>query len=669
MSDYIWLIPTFPLIGFIINGLFGRKASKNFISWIACLALFFSFCVSAAIFYQFLHLPPTSRVFETTLFDWIVSGDLSASIGFRIDALSIIMCLVVTGVGFLIHVYSVGYMHDDPGYRRYFTYLNLFVFMMLILVTADNILLMFVGWEGVGLCSYLLIGFWYKKDSAANAGKKAFIVNRIGDFGFLLGVFLLVSTLAASGIWTLNFGELQNHAGLLNTSMATMITLLFFIGATGKSAQIPLYVWLPDAMEGPTPVSSLIHAATMVTAGVYMIARLNFLYSMAPITMFVVAMIGVLTAIFAASIGFAQYDIKRVLAYSTVSQLGFMFVGVGAGAYAAGIFHLMTHAFFKGLLFLGAGSVMHAMSGELDMRKMGGLWKKIPYTWGTFLIACIAIAGVPPFAGFFSKDEILWLTFAKGGNYLIIWLIGTITAGMTAFYMFRMFFVTFHGDCRAPDEVKHHIHESPKVMTVPLMLLALLSIVGGWVGIPHVLGGANHIEKWMEPVFGHGAHGAEAAHAGGGFDFSLVTNAFAAHGGAAAEAGGASIEMALMILAVAIGLLGIFVAYLMYIRFPSLPGLFVKRFHGLFVLVHNKYWIDEIYHAIFVRGLFGIGRICKRFIDEVLIDGTINGIGYVLQGTGNVLRLFQTGRVQGYAFGMILGAVFVLGYLVMRVLL
>lgn len=668
MSDYIWLIPTFPLIGFIVNGLFGRGASKNFISWIACLALFCSFCVSAAIFYQFLHLPPTSRVFEINLFDWIVSGDLSTSIGFRIDALSIIMCLVVSGVGFLIHVYSAGYMHDDPGFRRYFTYLNLFVFMMLILVTANNILLMFVGWEGVGLCSYLLIGFWYKKDSASDAGKKAFIVNRIGDFGFLLGVFLLVSTLAANGIWTLNFGELQKHAGLLNTSVATLITLLFFVGATGKSAQLPLYVWLPDAMEGPTPVSSLIHAATMVTAGVYMIARLNFLYSMAPITMFVVALVGVLTAIFAASIGFAQYDIKRVLAYSTVSQLGFMFVGVGVGAYAAGIFHLMTHAFFKGLLFLGAGSVMHAMSGELDMRKMGGLAKKIPITYGTFLVACIAIAGIPPFSGFFSKDEILWKAFSAGGPNLIVWVIGSITAGMTAFYMFRLLFVTFHGECRASEEVKHHIHESPKVMTVPLMVLALLSIVGGWVGIPHLLGGGNHIERWMEPVFGHGTHGAAtSAHGGGGFDFSLITNAFASEGVAHGSEG--SIEMALMILAVIIGLLGIFIAYLLYIRFPGLPGLFVRKFHGLFVLVNNKYWVDEIYYGIFVRGLFGIGQICKRFVDEILIDGTVNGIAYVLQGTGSMIRLLQSGRVQGYAFGMVVGAVVVLGYLVMRVLL
>ena len=372
-----------------------------------------------AIFFDFLQPPAEARVFETNIFDWIVSGEFDASVGFRIDALSIIMCLVVTGVGFLIHVYSAGYMHDDEGFARYFTYLNLFVFMMLILVTANNILLMFVGWEGVGLCSYLLIGFWYQEGfSASNAGKKAFIVNRIGDFGFLLGIFLLVTSLGGHGVWTLNFGELQKNAHLLPEPPRRLITLFFFIGATGKSAQLPLYVWLPDAMEGPTPVSSLIHAATMVTAGVYMIARLNFLFIMAPSTMFIVALVGLLTALFAATIGCAQYDIKRVLAYSTVSQLGYMFVGVGVGAFSAGIFHLMTHAFFKGLLFLGAGSVMHAMSGEHDMRKMGGLRKKIPITFWTFLIACIAIAGVPPFSGFFSKDEISGRPSSQGGRIL-----------------------------------------------------------------------------------------------------------------------------------------------------------------------------------------------------------------------------------------------------------
>jgi NADH-quinone oxidoreductase subunit L len=659
MADYIWLIPVFPAIGFLINAFLGRRMPKAVVSWVACLALFASFVVSALIFMEFLKLPAEARVFERDIFDWIVAGEFAAKVGFRIDALSIIMCLIVTGVGFLIHVYSAGYMHDDEGFARYFTYLNLFVFMMLTLVTANNLLLMFVGWEGVGLCSYLLIGFWYKKDSASNAGKKAFIVNRIGDFGFLLGMFMLVTTLGSQGVWTLNYGELQSNAHLLTTSAATLITLFFFIGATGKSAQIPLYVWLPDAMEGPTPVSSLIHAATMVTAGVYMIARLNFFYMMAPTTMFIVMIIGLLTALFAATIGCTQYDIKRVLAYSTVSQLGYMFVGVGAGAYAAGIFHLMTHAFFKGLLFLGAGSVMHAMSGELDMRKMGGLRKKIPVTFWTFLIGCIAIAGVPPFAGFFSKDEILWKAFANSGGNLYIWIIGAITAGLTAFYMFRMLFNTFFGESRASEDVKHHIHESPKVMTIPLIILATLSVIGGWVGIPQILGGSNSIEQWFEPVFGHEKEVAAPA-------INFISNAFASSG---AEGHAPSAEGSLMIAAIIVALVGIFVAYYLYIRRPELPVALVRNFPRFFGTLYNKYYVDELYHAIFVRGLFGLGAFCKRVVDEVIIDGTINGVAYLVGGIGGILRRIQAGYVQGYAFGMIIGAIVVIGYLIMKVVL
>jgi len=662
MADLIWLIPAFPAIGFLINGLLGVRFPKTLTAWVACLSVIASFAVSATIFVQFLQLPPESRVFEQTVFDWIGSGEFKTQIGFRIDALSIIMCLIVSGVGSLIHIYSAGYMHDDPGFRRYFTYLNLFVFMMLTLVTGDNVLLMFVGWEGVGLCSYLLIGFWYEKDSAANAGKKAFIVNRIGDFGFLLGVFLLVGTLGAAGVWTLKFSELQANVHLIGPGLATVITLLFFVGATGKSAQIPLYVWLPDAMEGPTPVSSLIHAATMVTAGVYMIARLNFLYVLAPTTLLVVTVVGLLTAFFAATIGCAQYDIKRVLAYSTVSQLGYMFVGVGAGAYAAGVFHLMTHAFFKGLLFLAAGSVMHAMSGELDMRKMGGLRKKIPVTYWTTFIACLAIAGIPGLSGFFSKDEILWMAYSRYGSFWF-WLLGAGTAGMTAFYMFRMFFNTFHGECRASEEVKHHIHESPKVMTIPLMILAVLSIVGGYVGVPHLLGGSNHIEKWLEPVFGHHAP-ATAMHAG---NFSLVNTAFASGGEAAGAAHSA--EMNLMIGAIIIGLLGIFIAWLFYVKKPELPKRFVRKFHGLFTLVHNKYFVDELYGFIFVKGLFKIGAVCKEFFDETIIDGIINGIAGALAGIGSLIRRVQNGLVQGYAFAIIFGAIIVIGYLISRMIL
>jgi NADH-quinone oxidoreductase subunit L len=661
MADYVWLIPVFPAIGFLINAFFGRRLPKAIVSWVACLALFASFVVSSLIFIEFLKLPGEARVFEKDIFNWIVAGEFSSKIGFRIDSLSIIMCLIVTGVGFLIHVYSAGYMHDDEGFARYFTYLNLFVFMMLTLVTANNILLMFVGWEGVGLCSYLLIGFWYKKDSAANAGKKAFIVNRIGDFGFLLGVFMLVTTLGSQGVWTLNYGELQKNAHLLTAASATLITLFFFIGATGKSAQIPLFVWLPDAMEGPTPVSSLIHAATMVTAGVYMIARLNFFYVMAPTTMFIVMIVGLATALFAATIGCAQYDIKRVLAYSTVSQLGYMFVGVGAGAYAAGVFHLMTHAFFKGLLFLAAGSVMHAMSGELDMRKMGGLRKKIPYTFWTFLIGCIAIAGIPPFSGFFSKDEILWKAFTSAHGNIWIWIVGVITAGLTAFYMFRMLFNTFFGTSRAPEDVKHHIHESPKVMTIPLMVLAAASLIGGWVGIPHILGGSNYFEKWLEPVFGAAAEKEVAAPA-----INLISSAFASTG---AEGHASSAEGTLMVLAILVALAGISTAYYLYIRRPDIPVAFVRSFPGLFNTLYRKYYVDELYNAVFVRGLFFIGRFCKRVVDEIIIDGTINGLAFVLNGIGSLLRYIQTGYVQGYAFAMIIGAIAVLGYLIMKVIL
>ncbi len=658
MADYIWLIPVFPAIGFLVNGFLGRKLPRALVSWIACLALFASFVVSALVFVEFLKLPPEARLFEKSVYTWIASGEFAANVGFRIDSLSIIMCLIVSGVGFLIHVYSAGYMHDDEGFPRYFTYLNLFVFMMLTLVTAGNLLLMFVGWEGVGLCSYLLIGFWYKKDSAANAGKKAFIVNRIGDFGFLLGIFFLLTSLGSHGVWTLDFGELQKHAHLLTGAAATLITLLFFVGATGKSAQLPLYVWLPDAMEGPTPVSSLIHAATMVTAGVYMIARLNFLYVMAPTTMFVVTLVGVLTALFAATIGCAQYDIKRVLAYSTVSQLGYMFVGVGSGAFAAGIFHLMTHAFFKGLLFLAAGSVMHAMSGELDMRKMGGLRKRTPVTYWTFLAGCIAIAGVPGFSGFFSKDEIMWKVFANYGGSLVFWGIGALTAGLTAFYMFRMFFTTFHGECRAPAEVQHHIHESPAVMTIPLVILAVLSVVGGWVGVPHILGGANRFEQWLEPVFGPGKEAAAPT-------LNLVTRAFAEGG----QTQTASPEGMLMAAAIVIAFAGIFVAYYLYLRRPEIPVNFVRSFPGVFRTVNQKYYVDELYQAVFVRGLFTAGRIAKVAVDETIIDGTVNGLAWLLRGIGSLIRLIQTGYVQGYAFAMIIGAIAVLGYLIMKVIL
>ncbi|MHB8773273.1 MAG: NADH-quinone oxidoreductase subunit L [Syntrophales bacterium] len=657
MADYIWLIPFFPLAGFLFNSAFGGRLSKSAVSWVACLAIFCSFIAAAAVFAEFLRLPGAGRVFELDLYPWITSGQFQVSIGFRLDALSVLMCLVVTGVGFLIHVYSVGYMHDDPGFKRFFLYLNLFVFMMLLLVTGNNLLLMFVGWEGVGLCSYLLIGFWYEKDSASDAGKKAFIVNRVGDFGFLIGIFLLFVSLGMKGVWTLNFAQIGQHAQLLDGPLVTIITLLFFVGAVGKSAQIPLYVWLPDAMEGPTPVSSLIHAATMVTAGVYMIARLNFLYSMAPDTLVVVAVIGVLTAFFAASIGFAQNDIKKILAYSTISQLGFMFIAMGVGAYAAGIFHLMTHAFFKGLLFLGAGSVMHAMSGELDMRNMGGLRQKTPVTYWTFLIACLAIAGIPGFSGFFSKDEILWKAFSSSHGHLLIWGLAALTAGMTAFYMFRLLFGTFHGTCRASDEVKHHIHESPRVMTVPLMILAALSLVGGYVGIPHVLGGSNAIEQFLAPVFGHGV----PAPAQPQTAFGFVSTAWASGGSAGHES---SLEMLLMALSVAIALVGIFLAYLFYVKNPALPGRFTARFAGLHRWVENKYFVDELYELVFVRGVQRLGGFLLKVADGWIIEGAINGTAGLLQRLAGRLRRVETGYVQEYAFAIIVGAIVVVAYMV-----
>jgi NADH-quinone oxidoreductase subunit L len=547
-------------------------------------------------------------------------------------------------------------MHDDPGLRRFFIYLNLFVFMMLLLVTGNNLLLMFVGWEGVGLCSYLLIGFWYEKDSASDAGKKAFVVNRVGDFGFLIGIFLLFVSLGAEGVWTLNFGEIGRNAHLLSGGAVMIITLLFFVGAVGKSAQIPLYVWLPDAMEGPTPVSSLIHAATMVTAGVYMIARMNDLYSMAPETMLIVAVIGVLTAFFAASIGFAQHDIKKILAYSTISQLGFMFVAMGVGAYAAGIFHLMTHAFFKGLLFLGAGSVMHALGGELDIRKMGGLRKKTPVTYWTFFIACLAIAGIPGFSGFFSKDEILWKAFSSPQGSALIWLLAAVTAGMTAFYMFRLFFSTFHGECRAAEEVKRHIHESPRVMTIPLAILALLSLTGGYVGIPHLLGGGNAIEAFLAPVFG------TAAPADAAGSFTIISAAWAS-GGEAVH--GASAEIALMVVSVLAALLGIGLAYRFYVKDPTLPGRFATRFARLHRLVFQKYWVDELYDFVFVRGTLKVAGFLLRAADGWVIEGLINGTASVIRRTGDRLRKVQTGFVQDYALGIIAGAILVVGSLIL----
>jgi len=657
MLDLVWLIPLFPAIGFLINGLLGKRLGKGAVSVVGPSAIGLSFLTAVLIFFELIGRTPAERIFEKEIFAWVVSGSFKTVIGYQIDPLSMVMALVVTGVSFLIHIYSVGYMHDDPGFTRYFTYLNLFVFMMLNLVLANNFLLMFVGWEGVGLCSYLLIGFWYEKDSASNAGKKAFVVNRVGDFGFLLGIFLLFVHFGTLDFTDL-FGALQKNPQMISVETATAITILLFVGACGKSAQLPLYVWLPDAMEGPTPVSSLIHAATMVTAGVYMVARCNVLYTLAPLSMAVVATVGVATAIFAASIGFCQNDIKKVLAYSTISQLGYMFVGVGVGAFSAGIFHLMTHAFFKGLLFLGAGSIMHALSGELDMRKMGGLRKKTPVTFWTFFFATLAIAGIPPFSGFFSKDEILWQAFSSPHGHFLLWLVGAVAAGMTAFYMFRAVFMTFWGECRADEEVKHHIHESPRIMTIPLTILMVLSIIGGWVGIPHVLGGGNHFHEFLAPVVGGAEPG--KAHAG----ISLLAQAWASSGEGAGHS--AALEILLMVVSVAIALIGIGIAYLFYVKRPELPARLAERRRGLYRLVLNKYYVDEIYQVLFVDSLKRLGTGLWRGFDEFVIDGTVNGIAYFLGWISSVLRRVQTGLVQNYAFSILAGGVVLAVYYLLR---
>src|SRR6202161_176782 len=513
--DHIWLIPLFPLATAAVMLFYGRRLSNQIVSWLCSGSVFLSFIFSVGAFFQLIAKPSGERIATKVLFEWIPAGTYHmldgriakfvADWGFQIDPLSCVMILVVTGVGFLIHIYSTGYMAHEGGYYRFFGYLNLFMFSMLMVVLANNPVLLFVGWEGVGTCSYLLIGFYFHKKSASDAGKKAFIVNRVGDAGFLLGIFLTSALLGT--IRFVEIGPALAAGGFaIGDPRITAIALLFFVGATGKSAQIPLYVWLPDAMEGPTPVSALIHAATMVTAGVYMVARSNALFVLAPTSMKTVAIIGALTAIFAASIGLVQNDIKRVLAYSTVSQLGYMFLALGVGAFTAGVFHVFTHAFFKALLFLGSGSVIHAMSGEQDMRNMGDLHKRIPITHWTMFIATFAIAGIPPFAGFFSKDEILWQAWSsEGGAYRLLWLIGFITAVMTAFYMFRLMFLTCHGRPRMSHEVEHHIHESPKSMTAPLVILAICAIGAGWLGWPHSLGGSDHFAKFLDPVFAHEA--------------------------------------------------------------------------------------------------------------------------------------------------------------------
>ncbi|MFH1626357.1 MAG: NADH-quinone oxidoreductase subunit L [Pseudomonadota bacterium] len=655
MLDYVWLVPVFPIIGFIINGLFGQRLSKGAAGIIACAVIGLSFLVSVLLFLSLLQLPPESRAFEKNVYTWIVAGDLKTTIGFLVDPLSIVMMLTVSGVSFLIHIYSVGYMHDDEGFSRYFTYLNLFVFSMLVLVSANNFLMMFVGWEGVGLCSYLLIGFWYRRKEPADAGKKAFVVNRIGDYGFLLAMMLIFVTFGSLNFHDV-FGAAHKHFQV-GSLVITAITLLLFLGATGKSAQIPLYTWLPDAMEGPTPVSALIHAATMVTAGVYMVARCSVLFTLAPISLTVVAIIGVATAVFTASIALANNDIKRVLAYSTISQLGYMFLACGVGAFAAGIFHLMTHAFFKALLFLGAGSVMHAMSGELDMRKMGALKSHMPRTYWTFLIATLAIAGIFPFAGFFSKDEILWNAFQKS---TILWALGAGAALMTAFYMFRAVFMTFHGESRVDEEVAKHLHESPRIMTNPLVVLGILSAIGGLVGIP-IIKGANIFHDFLAPVTG--------GHAAASAKVTLTNLAYAS--GSAAPSGEAlhhsvGLELSMMAVSLIIALSGLGLAYYMYVKNPSAPRKIAEKFSLLYRLIINKYFVDEIYDFLFVNPIKRGSVFLWQFFDNRVVDGTVNGSGRFVQWGSTILKRVQTGYVQNYALSILVGIGAIIGYFLFR---
>ena len=605
-----WIV-ALPALGVLFNIFVGRRATGAVkLVGPGVVGAAFALAVWAAL------ERPAGGALHDHVYAWIVAGPFRAEAGFRLDALAMVMTLVVTGVGFVIHVYSVGYMHGDRGVARYFAYLNLFTTAMLILVLADNLVLLFVGWEGVGLCSYLLIGFWYEKPENAAAGKKAFLVNRVGDAGFLLGLFLLVATLGCHGIWTLEVAALEQHRDLLRP-VALAVCLLLFAGATGKSAQLPLYVWLPDAMAGPTPVSALIHAATMVTAGVYMIARLAFLYALAPAALAVVAVIGALTALFAAVIATAQMDIKKVLAYSTISQLGYMFLGLGVGASGAAIFHLVTHAFFKALLFLGAGSVIHGLGGEQDMARMGGLGPRMRLTFVTMAVATLAIAGVPPFSGFFSKDEILWGAWQAAP---VLAAIGLFVAFLTAFYTGRLFCMTFLGECRAPEDVKHHIHESPPVMTLPLVVLAVLAAAGGFLDVPGLLGGEAE------------------AHA----------------------------PLAFMLLATALAAGGLGLAWALYVRWPDVPVLAADRLGALYRLVRDKFRVDELYDATAVRLVFAAAEVSAQRIDPQLIDGAVNGAGRVVAATSGAWRRFQTGNVQHYALSFLAGALVLLGYWVTR---
>lgn len=643
MRELIYLTVLLPLAGFLVNGIFGRKIkNEQIIGWIGSGAIGVAFLITLFAFFETLGLQPENRQTNVTLFKWLLVGNLDVSFSYQVDQLSLVMALIVTGVGFIIHVYSIGYMHGDKGFWRFFSYMNLFIFAMMNLILADNFALLFLGWEGVGLCSYLLIGFWYdrkfEKGTTADAAKKAFIVNRIGDFGFLLGMFLIYLTFES-----LNFGEVFSKAAAykdVDQSVFNLIALLLFIGATGKSAQIPLFVWLPDAMAGPTPVSALIHAATMVTAGVYMVARCSILFASAPTILTVVAVIGILTALFAASIGLVQNDIKKVLAYSTISQLGYMFLACGVGAFSAGIFHVMTHAFFKALLFLGAGSVIHSMHEEQDIQKYGGLKKYLPITALTFLIAAFAISGIPPLSGFFSKDEILWYSYANGGMFF--WLIGVITALLTAFYMFRLYFLTFEGKTRFSHD--KHPHESPSIMTTPLIILAVLSIIGGFIGIPEIFAGehGNLFHNWLAPIF------------------KPAEKKLALYGSHSHFE-----EILLMVISV-IGAAGsIYFAKFIYTKKPFVAVTISKRFNKIYNLLWNKYFVDEAYDKVVVKPIVKTSELFLwKIADNKIIDGLVNSTAAVIDFTSQKIRKIQTGVAQFYAVVMMLGIVLALFWII-----
>ncbi len=653
MLEYVWVILALPLIGVLGNIFLGGKLGRRFVSALSCGVVGLSFLAGVAAFLELLAMEPSLRHFEKHIFTWFLSGNFRVEGVLLVDPLSILMTLVVSGVAFLIHVYSTGYMAGDPGYRRYFTYLNLFTFSMLTLVLGGNFLVLFVGWEAVGLCSYLLIGFWFHKKSAADAGRKAFIVNRIGDFGFALGILLIFRTFG-----TLEFGEVFTSAGELfplGAPVITAIALLLFMGATGKSAQIPLYTWLPDAMEGPTPVSALIHAATMVTAGVYMVARCSALFVLSPLALAVVAVVGLATAVYAASIGLVQNDFKRVLAYSTISQLGYMFLACGVGAFAVGIFHLMTHAFFKALLFLVAGAVIHALAGEQDIRNMGGLRSKLPVSYWTFVVAALAIAGVFPFAGFFSKDEILWETLLTRGP--LVWGLGALGALMTAFYMFRLLFLVFHGEARHDK----HVHTPSSSIRIPLVALAALSAIGGLVGAP-ILFGRHLVKEFLSPVFqtGAGLAGVAAGHADAATGHVLAGE-HAASGGHLEMS-----ELSMALVSVSIALLGIVLAYRFYVISPELPERLKERFKRIYTLLFNKYYVDEAYDFLFVRPLVSFATALWRYFDALIIDGGVNGSAAIVEVSSRLLRRVQTGGLQNYALSIAIGVVAVLAFWLLR---